>query len=347
MAIVNAVRFDGHSGAMAADEESWHLRRRKTYFSGALYDLSAPPGGKGVTAMYGGAGDPSFHHEVAARARKALAGKKPSSVEELGRTALEAMHAVVRRIADGRLRFLFGFGADDLNRGHFEAEGESFEIRNASILKSAREIVEGKSETAAREGMPANHACLMGVDAEGFHAFCLKEADGVLSFNAGDFESLGSGCASGGMRFGGFLGRKTLAERRKGFTRREGMRVLLDSMIDAASSFGMVGGRFHLAVVDGRKPAGSRLLRIEGARSVLAAEAVRAVRGGFVGEAEGLDLMEEILFGRIGMEAAEGRLRKAAKDPDGLDLYLRGYKVEPGRAGGGGKGRGKRRGNRG
>jgi hypothetical protein len=327
MAIVNALRFDAHSGAMAVDEESWHLRRRKTYFSASLYDLAPPGAGDALTAVYGGAGEPSFHQEVVLRARRELARKPPGTVEELGRAVLEATHATMRRIADGRLRFFFGFGADDLNRGRFDADGEPFEIRNPSLLKQAREIVEGKAETPAREGLPPNQACLLGTDAGGFQAFCLKEADGVLSFNAGGFESLGSGHASGGMRFGGTLGRKTLAERRRGMSRREGTRILLESMIDAASSFGMVGGRFHLAFLDGRKPAGSRLQRIDGPRTALATEALKSVRGGFVREADGLDLMEEVLFGGLRLPLAEERLRKASGDPGGLDLFLRGYKV--------------------
>jgi len=344
MAIVNALRFDAHSGAMAADEESWHLRRRKTYFSACLYDLAPPGAGEALTAVYGGAGEPSFHHEVVLRARRELARKPPGTVEELGRAVLDAMHATTRRIADGRLRFFFGFGADDLNRGRFDADGEPFEIRNPSLLKQAREIVEGKSEPGAREGLPPNQACLLGTDAEGFQAFCLKEADGVLSFNAGGFESLGAGHASGGMRFGGTLGRKTLAERRRGMSRREGMRILLESMIDAAAAFGMVGGRFHLVVLDGRKPPGSRRLRIGGPRSALATEAVKAVRGGFVRERNGLDLMEEILFGGLRLELAEERLRKASEDPRGLDLFLRGYKIAPGElAGSAGKKAGKRK----
>ncbi|MHC5036807.1 MAG: hypothetical protein ACYTHM_05795 [Planctomycetota bacterium] len=330
MGIVNALRFDAHSGAMVTDEESWHLRRRKTYFSVGLFELLPIPGHPGpVCAALGCAGDPNYHHEAVRRARAALGEARCETVEEAGRIVLKAMHETTRRIVDDRLRFLFGFATDDLNRGAFAVDGEMHEIKNAAVLKRAREIVEGKEKVAGRDLVPPNETCLMGSDpAGGFQMFCLKESDGVLSFNAGGFESLGPGRYAGGMRLGGGLGQRTLASRREGFGRKEGMRLLLDSVLDAGEHFGMVGGHLHILTVDDRLPPDSRIRHLPFDRAMLATETVRGCRGGYLPEPGALDLLEEIVFGKASLSALEGRLFEAASDAEHLDLYLRGYKIQ-------------------
>ncbi|MHC4780676.1 MAG: hypothetical protein ACYTFG_19065, partial [Planctomycetota bacterium] len=157
MTIVNALRFDNRSGAMVTDEESWHLRRRKTRFSANLFPLTPNSrGGAGVELGYGGVGDPRYHGEVVSLVRAALEKSRVSTMEEAGHAVLEAMHSVTRRLVDDRLRFLFGFDAHSLNRGSFTVAGESFEIKNAAILKRARDIVEGKERPGGRDLSPPN-----------------------------------------------------------------------------------------------------------------------------------------------------------------------------------------------
>lgn len=331
MAIVNALRFDARSGALAADEESWHLRRRKTYFSVNLQILlEGPETPGGLLAAYGGVGDPDFHGEVVRRARTALAAAKPATLEEVGGIVLDAMHASTRRASDARLRFLFGFGADDLNRGSFERGDETFELRNADIVKRARDIVEGKETTPEREALPPNQACLMGWDpASGFRMFCLKESDGVLSFNAGDFESLGPGRYAGGMRLTGALGETPLAARRSGVGAAAGLKILLESMLDAAQHFGMVGGRVHLVLLDAGEGPKRRLRRLDADLALLATEAVRAARGNFIGADACEEILAEAVKGRLAAPALEKRLFAATGDAAGLELHLRGYKIRP------------------
>ncbi|MHC4601132.1 MAG: hypothetical protein ACYS47_19225 [Planctomycetota bacterium] len=326
MTILNALRFDAHAGAMVTDEESWHLRRRKTRFSVNLFPFGADA--TGVDLAYGGVGDPRYHREVIHRARQALEADPPASVEEAGNRFLDAMHVCTRRLVDDRLRFLFGFDGDDLNRGSFQRGDETFEIKNKEILKRAREIVEGKEKPAGRDLSPPNQAALIGSDPDGgFQMFCLKESDGVLSFNAGGFESLGPGRYAAGMRLSGALGEKTLAERRNGFPRGEGMVLLVESILDAGEHFGMVGGRTHILTLDDRRRKGSRIRLLEPDRGWLTAETVKGHRGGFLSRRETVDLVEALVFEKLPLEKGEKQLFEAASDGESLDLYLRGYKV--------------------
>ena len=326
MAIVNALKFDAHSGAMVADEESWHLRRRKTYFTDPLRILLDGKSGP-VCAGFGGVGDPNYHHEVLLRARRTLEKTPPQTAEETGRIFLEAMHGASRRIVDDRLRFLFGFGIDDLNRGRFTEGEETFEIANASLRKRAREIVEGKERPGGRDLVPPNQVCLMATDPEGgFRMFCLKETDGVLSHNAGGFESLGPGKYAGAMRLTGALGDRTLERRREGVGKREGMRILLESILDAMDHFSMVGGPIHILILDDRLGPASRLRKVTADRALLATEVTKGMRGGFVGREEAEDLLHEIVFAGANLKDMERRLFRSASDGEGLDLFLRGYK---------------------
>jgi hypothetical protein len=226
---------------------------------------------------------------------------------------------------------LYGFTADDLTQG-FRMDGdEKVELKNPAFLKRAREIVEGKERPAGRDLIPPNQTCLMGTDpGSGFQMFCLKESDGVLSFNAGGFESLGQGRYAGAMRLTGALGERTLRERREGMSRAEGIHLLLDSVLEAADHFGMVGGHLHILTLDERLPPSSRLHRLSPDQAQLASETVKGVRGGFLDGRDALALLEELVFQGRSIEKAEKRLFEAATDADGLELHLRGYKVEGG-----------------
>lgn len=331
MAIVNALRFDDHAGAMVADEESWHLRRRKTFFTDNLYALLPRPENPGpVSLAYGGAGDPAFHNEVVRRASRRLEASPPETLEASAREVLAALHETSRRIAGDRIRFLYGITLDDLNRGAFDGPDGPREIKNASVLSRAREIADGKETVAGRDLVPPNEACLIGTDAEtGFGMFCIKEAAGVLSFNAGGFESLGAGRYAGGMHLGGHLSRLTLCERRAALPAPEGLRLLLESVLEASEHFGQVGGRFHLLVVDDRRPPPERVRRIDRERALVALEAVRAHRGGFLGEDAAHDLLEAVVLRGEDAEAAEARLFERSGRAEALDLHLRGYKICP------------------
>jgi hypothetical protein len=327
MAIVNALRFDEHRGAVIADSESWFLRRRKTYFPPPLHEIEAP-GNRGPRAVLGAVGDPNYHREVILRVRESLGAQEPDSMEALGRLVLDAMHAATRRIAGDRLRFLFGFGLDDLNRGRFERGGETFGIRTDSIRKRARRIAEGKETPAGRDLIPPNQACLMGTEIDGtLRMFCLKETDGVLSFNAGGFESLGKGKYAGGMRLGGALGERTLEDRRNGFAPAEGLLLLFDSLLEASEHFGQVGGRPHLVLADGTRPVSQRIRRTDPDRALLGLEIAKACRGGFLEPQRGMELIESDVIGTRSLRTAEKDFFRSARDAGALELYLRGYKT--------------------
>ncbi|MDP7423674.1 MAG: hypothetical protein QGH40_17520, partial [bacterium] len=61
MPIVNALRFDYKRGAILSDEEYWHRRRRRTFFSENLHNIVPEQisDKTGLEAVLGGAGSPT------------------------------------------------------------------------------------------------------------------------------------------------------------------------------------------------------------------------------------------------------------------------------------------------
>ena len=72
MGFVATLRFDNDSGGILGDEESWHLRRNKTYINDSVHPLmdSETKEKYGVDLIYAGAGTPSFHKMVIEKSKK-------------------------------------------------------------------------------------------------------------------------------------------------------------------------------------------------------------------------------------------------------------------------------------
>ncbi len=339
MAIVNSFKFSRDQGGVISDEESWHLRLRKSHHTEHVVELL--PGGimeeSGVVALYGGVGGPDFHYEVVHRARVALQARKkageppPRTLEEAGRAAVDMFNRVTRRYTDDRLRFLYGITLDDLNNGRVRKGGEKHDLAQGAVKTRALKMAKQEEGFDDAPLSPPNHACLAGWDAEsGFQGFCMKQESGVLSLQAGGFESIGAGKYAGGISFQKLLRGMTLEERREGPGAGRGLLALVSSIIEAGEHFGQVGGNYNLYVVDGgAKDSRSRVKYFHGGDARLAVEIARASRAGFIAEsaAERLLLKYAMKGGR--RAEIEREMFAAAKNPRGLDLMLRGYKVGP------------------
>lgn len=340
MSIVNALRFDAYSGAVIADEESWHLRLRRTYFGDNLRSLLSPAVADqlGIEIVYGGVGNPAVHHETYYETYRFLnSGKSdapiPRTVEEIARTVLSNLQKTLRRRADDKLKYLYGFTSDDVTRGFFEVNGEKYDIKQESVKERALKIATLKEKATPGVPLPDDHALVAGYDPEnGFSMYCLKGEISVVSLVSGGFESLGSGKYAAGMSFAKFLNRKFLSERKKGFDRVEGMVELISSALTAASYFAQVGGYFSIVYINGRgKSHAERYHEIYHHRAKIATEVVMAYGRGYLPKAITYELIDGIVFGDMEFEAAEEEMFKRSKNPAELELVLRGYKIDEGR----------------
>ncbi|MHC5036707.1 MAG: hypothetical protein ACYTHM_05280, partial [Planctomycetota bacterium] len=228
-----------------------------------------------------------------------------------------------------KLRFLYGFETDDLIRGKFEVEGQSFEIRQGAVKKHAMSIMDGSNKAQIIKDVHKNKGILLGWDAhDGALHYHLNAENFVLSMVSGRFEAVGAGRYASGISFADFLGNQTLRRRREGHDRVEGAFQLILSGIMASRFFHEVGGNLHMTVIDGRgKSHGERMRFIDEERMRLAVEAVQSARMDFVGKAAALEVVEGMIFNDLSVEKGERMLFKAAAKPKGLELFLRGYKA--------------------
>ena len=342
MPIVNALRFDYKRGAILSDEEYWHRRRRRTFFSENLHNIVPEQisDKTGLEAVLGGAGSPTFFLDVIRTVRSRLAvylpenGEElkegaPSTLEELGKIVLEELHKALKRRLENVIRLYFGFGMDDLNQGSFDFNGESVEILQDLVKKEAREVSSGKGKVSFINDLIESRGVLFGYDEKkGVTCYYINVKEGVLSVTSGGFEAIGNGKYASGITFAEFLNGKILDERRGGFDPVEGMIILLKSGLAAVQYFSEVGGAFNIIYLD--NTAGSHAERyheIPYHTTTLAAEIVTAMECGALDYEKAYNLMGSLMFGGSSVEKVEKKLFASVPDADRLHLLLEGYKL--------------------
>ncbi|HPQ39997.1 MAG TPA: hypothetical protein PLV45_06445 [bacterium] len=340
MAIVTSFRFTKNCGAICVDQESWHVWRRKNWFTDHLYSLIDPDQATrfGVELVYGGVGHPPYHLEVAEKARKLLRehlSRKdldPAAVtaEKLGHVVLKAFQQVHRRRVDDKMEYLFGFNSDELNAGTFTNCQGTFPIQREEVKSRALKIVHGEEDTGYGPLTPPVEACLIGIDRHyGFSAFCLKEKDGVLGFQSCWFESLGQGRQGPAIRFAKLLNQRFLDSRRQGIGRDRGVFYLLDAISEAMDHYGQDGGFVRMMIIDGdAESATDRLRDIRDNAARLCVEIVKAQRNELLDRETAVDLMTDLTRPEPDIDAVESRFFKAVDDPMRLGKLLRRYKIE-------------------
>jgi len=348
MAIVTSFRFTENSGAICVDQESWHVWRRKNWFTDHLYTLVDEDQADlfGVELVYGGVGHPPYHLETAEKAKKRIReylsqpGLDPAdvTVEKLGKVVLEVFQEVHRRRINDKLEYLYGFNMNELNAGEFTNNHGKFQIKQNEVKNRALKIVHGEEKTGYGPLTPPVEACLIGVDRlYGFSAFCLKEEDGVLGFQSCWFESLGQGRQGPELRFARVLNNRTLDSRRKGEGKEKGVFFLLDAISEAIDHYGQDGGFIRMMIIDGDAEKHSdriRDLRDDAAR--LSVEIVKAQRNDLITREQAIDLVTALTIADPDILSIEKAFFNAASDPALLGKLLRRYKIEePGLPGSG------------
>lgn len=337
MGIVNALKFNEHAGAILADEEYWLKRRRKSYFVRKLFQiLDAPVREKlRLEIIYGGDGNPSLHYEIVKKSQQLLNKKLGSNknervtVEKLGLEILAISHEVIQRRVNDFLKFIYGFTIDELNQGYFEKDKKKYNIAQKSVKDHALKIIAREDDNPHLKEIFASRAVIMGWDEHnGLSAFYLNFKEGVLSFNSGGFEAIGSGKYASGISIGSFLNHKTLKERRAGYDQLEGIVELVLSGLKASAHFQEVGGYLNFVYIDGRQsdPA-ARCREVTGDRAKLASEIVLAFDRNELSKEHTLELLKKLIFKAESLESVENEMFKKAANTQRLNLILEGYKV--------------------
>jgi len=331
LAIVSVIRFNDHSGCICVDEESWFLRNRRSFFSDSIFSCVNEEDSKktGVELILGGVGYPPFHYEVAMKARKAmkkyLAKNQSLRVENLAKVILEVFQEVHKRKVDNRINFMFGFKSSDFYNESYKKNGSVYQIKQEKVRKRVEDIIDMKEKHQDTTLIiPQNEACIIGVSPEdGFHAYCLKEQDGVISYYSCGFDCLGVGKYSGGAAFAETINNCTVKERREGYGKEEGLFTIINSVVEASEHYSQIGGNIHLVVLDSK----GEKREISSSEGLICTEAVKAYRGNIIDKEDVIEIISSVVFSGTGFEYGEKLLFEKAKDMDLLDKCLRNYKT--------------------
>lgn len=333
MATVVALRFNDEQAMLVSDESTWHLGHvfgyRRTNYGDSLASLVDPAetARTGVSAVYGGVGFPSFHGEVVARSRAALAGKAGSdggrgASRRLATTVHEAFVANHQRMLDDNLRFCWGFRRDELNARRCTLDGVATDIKMEPVVGAARTVSTGSAPGNAYARIASNGGFLLTRDrVDGVQGWYLGPKGHSVAF-ATPIATMGEGGGSASHLLAQYLERRDLTERRQGFAFREGIYLTLRIATAVRAGTGKMGGYFQIVLVDGDRGAREYVA----AETHLAFEIMRAHEWGFLRRGDAEELVCSLLLDGANEVEVEEELFRRSGDPGLLERYLLGFK---------------------
>ncbi|HPZ09566.1 MAG TPA: hypothetical protein PL110_15800 [Candidatus Eremiobacteraeota bacterium] len=338
MAIVCVMRFNEHSGCICVDRESWFLRNRKSFFSDSLFScVPEEVKNQGIEILLGGVGYPPFHYEVYLGAKKEIKRFLFSEdinyatlrVEELARYVLKSTQEIHGKRIDNRLKFLFGFTRDDFNAECYKKNGKTFQIKQEKIKKRVGNIIEMKEKPQDTTLiLPSNEACIAGISpSDGFHAYCIKEQDGVLSFYSCGFDCLGVGKYAAGSAFANTINQYNVENRRTGVGKEEGLLTVFMAVIEAWEHYSQIGGNIRLVVLDSYATGEKRIREISDCNSFICIEVVKAYRNNILGKEDTINIITRVVFENLPWQEAEKLMFEKSSNIYELDKLLRNYKM--------------------
>lgn len=344
MALVNLLKFDDYSGAMICDEEYWLLRQRRSYFSDYIYSLIPEEIANQLhlEVIYGGVGTPSLTYEVVEKTKVCIKEKFDKlveenkgglfsiTVEEVAKIVLEVIRKAFRKRADSKLKFLYGFDTDSLNRGFYEIDGVKYDIKQDAIKENALKIAVGGEKGSSLQFFFEHQGIILGFDKnKGLTSYSFKHEDFVLYPTAGPIETIGQGKDVAQVILADYLNRKNLEARRKGFNHIEGMIELIKSAYFASIHNHEVGGYFHILYLNGKgKTQKERIKEILDERAKLAEEVVIAFINDELTFEDTYYFIDELIFKEGCIDEIERKFLNQAKNLDRLGWILRGYKKD-------------------
>jgi len=344
MTSINAIRFDGNSGALLCDEQRhWNPERMKAFVVDKIRPAVPPALTEryGLAASYGNTGTSTIGEElrfrIAARVESAFreeverAGEPPErflSMEDLARLVFEEQSALKERHIDQQLEGRFGFRTRDLCRGYYTRDGEKIEIANTEVSEAAETLVMWKDRKGEARPVFGNSGILAGYSREdGFRIFHFSMAEGFWSPVDAVFLALGSGLDAANMVLSPFAS-ESIPEGSGSVDRVEGILNLISAVHAASRNNLGVGGYFNIILIDGKKKGASRIFReVHDHRSKLAQEIVWALEEGFLTPPAARRLIDGLLFGKLGFERGLKEFYGASRNEAKLRRFLRGYRT--------------------
>jgi hypothetical protein len=341
MAFVNVLKFTKYSCGILVDQESWHLMRRKTYFSDNLHLLiPAQYSAKfKIQVVYGGAGHPGFHYSIIKKSESLISTffsedvpPEDVTVEAVARLVLKAFREVQSNRVESKLKFLYGITRNDLLQGFYLDGSEKISINQSKVKKHALEVIRLEESLGFGELCPENDICITGIDESGGYAgFTIKAKDGVLSTQSCGFECLGSGKFASAMCFAKVLNSLTLDQRREGSGKLVGLYTLLNSYLEASEHFGQAGGNAHIFILElMEEEQNLKVIEFSGNMSLSLIETVKACRECLIDPEIVNEILEKALAENISAFELEKIMFDNSNDPCKLEQFLRGYKVDQG-----------------
>jgi hypothetical protein len=344
MALVNLLRFDRDSCALVSDEEYWHSRRRRLLYGDFVQSLLTEEISENLDleVVYGASGVPSFAIEVVNRtrtelqkiysARKTLPEKKKMfrTVDDVAQILLRNLQFAFRRWADAKLKSLYGFDSDDLNRNFFEKDGEKIEIKQKSVKEAALKIAQTAKRGTPLDNFLEHQGLIVGWDKEkGIQAYYFNYEDFILYQSSTDIDCIGKGKDVSQVILANYLNRKHLNARRKGYDRAEGLIELILSGFEAQTHDHEVGGYFNIVYINGNgKNHKERFIEANQNTARVANEIVIAYKSGLIKKVHAFSLIKDIIFERKDYLSVEEDLFAKTENPVNLDFILRGYKQD-------------------
>ncbi|MBN2056431.1 hypothetical protein JW905_16020 [bacterium] len=345
MTVVNAIKFNDHSGAMVCDEQaSWGAMSRKGDVADKIQNIIPDTIQRqyGIAAAYGGSGTSAIAEEIKIaihamlneRYKKLLdrPGRMPESfmtIQEIAAASFEKVAELKRRHIDELLSQKYGFTGRDFIRGYYERDGKRIDISQKEIADKALDAMTWRTKTE-NQGLYVNRGILAGYDpGEGFRIFVINLRSFSCEPVQAIFSSIGSGQDTSDLVFSQFAGLKTVHERMCDIDPVEAMVAIIDATNTASRNNVGIGGYFNLMLFDGSKTDHlARRWEISDNRARLASEVVAAHRHGLVTRKTTHDIITDIVFAEKSFDQVDRLLRKRVSDWRHLCRFFRGYKVD-------------------
>lgn len=346
MTVVNAIKFNSHSGAMCCDEQTTIGSDRIMMSSDKIQNLvpSELRSDLKLEAVYGGTGTTAIGDEIRRSVRQALSeeykrlekktnemSKNFKTIDDISEIGFKSMLSVKQKHINDVIRGYFNFDSDDFNRGYyFDENNEKIEINQKELKDKVYDLINWKNDDSL-DSVFLNSALICGFDSrEEFKIFKLSLKSEMSIEEAGSmFETVGSGSDSAQIIFSDFVSSKTLDERRNSIDKVEGMIQLIRATIAAAKYNMGVGGYFNIIYFDAKEDnPEKRFTEIFDSRSKLAAEIVHAYYSGFLEYENAYEFINELIFKREKtFEEVNELFMKVSNNPEKMKRFLRGYKL--------------------
>jgi ATP-dependent protease HslVU (ClpYQ) peptidase subunit len=346
MTVVNAIKFNSHSGAMCCDEQTTIGSVRIMMSSDKIQKIVPTEIRENVKleAVYGGTGTTAIGDEVRKSIKQKLLKeyerlvsrsgemiKHFKSIDEICQMGFESMMNVKHKHINDIVRGYFNFDTKEYTQGYYKTDkDEKIDITQKELKEKVFDLMNWRNAEEV-DSVFLNAAIICGFDSQEEFKICKLSMKTEMNMEmAGTiFETVGSGSDSAQIIFSDYVSNKTLDERRHSIDRVEGMIQLLRATIAAAKYNMGVGGYFNIILFDAKEnETDKRFVEIFDNRAKLASEIVHSYYSHFLNYEDTYELVNELIYIRqkTFQEVNEAFL-KASNNPGKMGKFLRGYKI--------------------